>query len=501
VWFLDSVNPMKTETLLRLLVVEEGLETVEEWAGVLDDGVGLQEVEGVRGEEGGDGRAPLMKALDEVIPHLPEYSAVSLKLKALMSFCAETYSDQVNRLAQGWLQREVSSLPFRRWVLRDWLNCSHLTSAEPVEMLQWKHALLVAATNETNAALKRAILKLLNAVDETIEDRFTSAEDADVTPAIEEVSSIETVEALLDFCWLHAEQLASCSLLCAAKLHALAARTQRSAIELADDDEVLVRLRWSLLLKPMLFEPLLQHAMALKSVPSDVTASPLWTSDELAGLVVLVGAASRERMLAAMQTTRDELGGAFTSRVEHIHGASRETKGEEVAEAAVAGYVQALPVERRKQLLAELERDLDEAPPRLFPHVLLFFKLLLDAVLSSATPDDELAAQAIGILVALFDRRGHDSNSCMHALGLLLRLSVAALPIWAAKPSLYLQTAASLSETATLQVKPKVKWAARMALQQLLFECDEQLLRRHQSKLSQVLPQRSQRLVALRLGR
>src|SRR5512145_419328 len=120
---------MKRETLLRLLVVAEGLETVEEWAEVLEDGVEPQQEEPVRDEEQEGGRAPLVKAVDEVVPYLPEYSAVSPKLKALMGYCASAYSDQVNRLVQGWLQRggrQVSSLPFRRWVLRDWLNCSHL---------------------------------------------------------------------------------------------------------------------------------------------------------------------------------------------------------------------------------------------------------------------------------------------------------------------------------------------------------------------------------------
>lgn len=495
--FLET---MRKETLLRLLLLHDGLETAEAWAATLEDrreqDVATDAV--VRHDEQEGGRAPLIAAIELVVPHLPDYSAVSSQLKALMCYSEKVSSAQVNLLVQGWLQ-QAHSVRFRRWVIRDWLKCSHLTSAEPTELLQWRHALMVATTNETVKPLKRTLLGFLNALDETIETRSEGDENSITSAAASQ--SIETVEDLLDFCFLHVEQLASCSLLCAAKLHALAVRTQRSAIKLLEDDEVMVRLRWSLMLKPMLFKPLLQHAVALKAVPGKITASQLWASEALAGLVALVDIASRESILLEMTATRDELERVFTCGAEHIHDSASKPKGPSVLEAAVGKYVQTLSVETKKLLLAELERDLDEAPPHLFPHIFMFFGLNLSATLLSTTPEDQgLLIEAVDILFALFDRRSHDADSCLDVLGLLLQLSLADNPIWLDDSPLYLETIESLSETATLQVEPKLKWAAKMALQELLVECDVHLLARNQATLSQLLPPCTMRLVTIQLG-
>ncbi|ETP00874.1 hypothetical protein F441_21780 [Phytophthora nicotianae CJ01A1] len=484
---------VRKQRLLRLLLSEK-LETVEAWAAILEDGGEYEVTIGaaVDGQEGG-GRAPLIRSINEVVPHLPGYTMVSTSLKALMSYAVEKYPRQVNQLVQEWL-RGGHSVYLRRWIIRDWLKCRSLTSVDSVELLQWRHALFVATINETAKALKWALLGYLNAVDEAIGDQF---EDGKVTTRTPDAAmpSMKSVEELLGFYFLHAEQLASCSLLCAAKLHALAVRDQRSSVKLVEDDEVLVRLRWSLMLKPMLFKPLLQHAIALKTMPGKATASQYWSSEELERLVGLVDITDRMTFLDEMHARRDELECAFKSGVEHIY--SSTSKERSAVEAAVAEYLGSLSDEKRLLLVKELERDLDEAPPHLFPYVFMFFGLVLSATL--LLPDQDLVVEAVSILFALLYRRTHDANSCLDAFSLLLRLQVASNVIWHDN-ALYLQAIESLSEQATLQVEPKLKWVARMALHQLLFECDVQVLQHNTPNLSKLLPRCTMRLVSMRLG-
>ncbi|KAL4167157.1 hypothetical protein KRP22_012644 [Phytophthora ramorum] len=477
--------------LLRLLLLPGGLETAEAWAAALEGGnKGGEDSSVLDGEEEEDSAcAPLIAAMDEVVPYLPDYSAVSSKLKALMAYVD---ASQVDRLVQGWLRRTPAlGGPFRRWILREWLECSHLTSAEPGMLLQWRRALLVAVTNETVKSLKWTLLKRLSAVDEVISEQLEDSEDA----AGGQLQSIETVEELLDFCWVHANQLSTCSLLCAAKLHALAVRTQRNAISLAEDDDVLVRLRWSTLLKPVLFKPLLQHAVALKVFRGSITASQLWMSEDLAALVRLVDLATRETLLMGMRAGRDELENAFAGGAEYVYSSASQAAALSPAEDAVRKYVRALPAEKRKLLLAELERDLDEAPPHMFPHIFMFLGLII-----SSAENQELVGNAVGILYALFVRRSHDVSSCLDVLALQVGLSLSSHPLLQTKTSLYIQTVESLSEMATLHVEPQLKWTARMALQQLLFECDVQLLQAAHSTLSNFLPFDLSHLVTIRLG-
>ncbi|KAG3073987.1 hypothetical protein PI125_g22123 [Phytophthora idaei] len=497
---------MRKETFVRLLLNDDVV-TTEAWAAELEDvgkrgdAIGAVNHSVVDGEEE-ESRAPLIRAINEVVPYLPDYKMVSAKLKALMSYVVGEYLNQVDELVQRWLRGGHHSVHFRRWVIRDWLECSHLTSADPVALLQWRHALFVAAINETVKPLKRTLLEYVNAVDEAIEDEFEGDDDHEETTETPGVvmQSIKTVEELLDFCFLHAEQLASGSLLCAAKLQALAVRAQRSSVKLAGDGEVLVRLRWSLMLKPMLFKPLLQHAIALKTIPGKITASQLWNSKELERLVGLVDITDWMTTLEEMYASRGELERAFTSGVEHIHNSSLKAKERSVVEAAVPEYFGSLSGEKRKSLVVGLERDLDEAPPHLFPYVFMFFGLVLSAMISLPVPEDQdLVVEAVSILFALFDRRSHDVDSCLDVLGLLVRLQVAANFIWHDN-ALYLQTIESLSETATLQVESELKWAARMALQQLLFECDVRLLQHNKLSLSKLLHPRTMRLVSIRLG-
>ncbi|POM72814.1 Hypothetical protein PHPALM_10417 [Phytophthora palmivora] len=357
---------------------------------------------------------------------------------------------------------------------------------------------VVAAIDEvTVKMLKRKLLQLLRAVDERIDARFQDKSMEQTTEApVAALHSIKTVEELLDFCFLHAEQLASCSLLCGAKLHALAVRTQRSAIKLVEDDEVLVRLRWSLVLKPMLFRPLLQHAGALKTIPCTITATQAWMSQELERFVAVVGLTRREMLLDEICESRHELERAFASGTEHIYPkGNRQLVGTDASE-----YIQALSSDKRKLLLAELERDLDETPPHLFTHVFMFFGLVCSVFVSTPTAEDQdLLVQVVSILFTLFERRSHDTDSGLDILNLLLRESIATNSIWLDHPLLYLQVIESMSENATLQVDPKSKWTVRMALHQLLFECDVQLLRSNLHNLSKLLPPRTMRLVSLRI--
>ncbi|UIZ22390.1 hypothetical protein KXD40_005139 [Peronospora effusa] len=435
---------MTKERLVRLLLLHDRLETLEEWDSVFrDDKEKNNVVDAVTNdEEQKRSRCPAMIiAMDEVVPYLPDYSPVSAKLKALMRYSESTYFIQVNRLVQGWLQQFLS---------------------------------LVNETIEAHSKCNKVI---------------TASEPV--------LQSIETVEKLLDFCFLHAEQLASYSLLCAAKMHALAMRTERSTIKLSQEEEVLVRLRWSLMLKPMLFKPLLQHAIAFKTVAESITTGPLWTSTLLSDLVGLVDVTSRERILREIAATRDELERAFTRNAEHIHGDTSKITHLSVHAVRVETYIQSLSDKEKQLLLAELERDLDEAPPHLFPHVFIFLALILRATLSSTARElQSVATEAIVILFALFERRNHDVDSCVDVLSLLLELSLAHNSIWLKNSRLYIQMIELLSEITTLQVDHKLKWITKMALHQLVFECDIQLLLHHQSTLLQLLPPCIRRLVS-----
>ncbi|RQM18705.1 hypothetical protein DD237_000926 [Peronospora effusa] len=480
---------MTKERLVRLLLLHDRLETLEEWDSVFrDDKEKNNVVDAVTNdEEQKRSRCPAMIiAMDEVVPYLPDYSPVSAKLKALMRYSESTYFIQVNRLVQGWLQ-QVHSIRFRTWLLCDWLKCSHLTiSMDPVMLLQWRHVLWIATINETVKSLTRTLLQFLSFVNETIEAH--SKCNKVITASKPVLQSIETVEKLLDFCFLHAEQLASYSLLCAAKMHALAMRTERSTIKLLQEEEVLVRLRWSLMLKPMLFKPLLQHAIAFKIVAESITTGPLWTSTLLSDLVGLVDVTSRERILREIAATRDELKRAFTSNAEHIHGVTSKITHLSVHAVRVETYIQSLSDKEKQLLLAELERDLDEAPPHLFPHVFIFLALILRATLSSTLENYRAWRQK-------------QLSSFSHYLSgepttLLLELSLAHNSIWLKNSRLYIQMIELLSEITTLQVDHKLKWITKVVLHQLVFECDIQLLLHHQSTLLQLLPPCIRRLVS-----
>ncbi|KAI9983193.1 hypothetical protein PInf_007120 [Phytophthora infestans] len=271
--------------------------------------------------------------------------------------------------------------------------------------------------------LKRALVDDLNTVDETIEEQFKDCKVMTET-ADTAIPSMKTVEELLDFCFLHAEQLATCSLLCAAKLHALAVRTQRSPARLAEDDEVLVRLRWSFLLKPVLFKPLLQHAVALKTMSRKIMT---WNSEELGRLVGLVDVTDRVAVLEEMRASRDELERGFRAGVEHIHSSASTSKKQSALETLVAEYLKSLSDEKRKSLMAELERDLDEAPPHLFPSVFLFFGLIFKAMTLFSVPEEQeqdQVVEAVSILCALFDRRSHDPSSYLDVLSLLNKVNL-----------------------------------------------------------------------------
>uniref|UniRef100_A0AAV1UYJ1 Uncharacterized protein n=1 Tax=Peronospora matthiolae TaxID=2874970 RepID=A0AAV1UYJ1_9STRA len=495
---------MSARTLLRFLLLHDRVETVEEWADELEKEKQVHVSTYTDDEqEGCRYRASLIVgAIADVVPHLPNYSAVSTNLTALMRYCEKVYARQLGQLVQGWLQQPHSTV-FRKWLVGDWLQCSHFTAAADMEeLLQWRHALVAATVHEVVKSLKWTLLRTLNAVNETIATQRKDDQEEKVaigTPMAATLQSIETVEELLDFCFLHAEQLASSSLVCAAKLHALAVKTQRSATKLLEDEEVLVRLRWAFLLKPLLFKPLLQHAVALKTISGKTAARQVCTSPVLPGLVNIVDATNRETILLEMRAMRNELDRAFVRGAKHIHSAASKSTCRSTLESAVRDYVQALSNEAKERLLAELERDLDEAPPPLFPHVFLYLSLLVGAMLSEL---QDMTSDVVSILFSLFDRRGHDVTSCLDVLGLLLQLSLADNRMWLNKQNsaLYIETIELLSETATIQVElHKLQWIATMALHHLLFECDVELLQHNRSTLTQVLPPRTMHFVTLRL--
>lgn len=252
-WGFYSGDMVTKAALLRLLLLGEPLDTAEKWKTALEKG----EEEGALQQE--EKMEELRTAVENIVPNLPDYSAVGPQLRALMTICASADS-----MVIGWLQRSDLSRQFRRWVLQDWLTCCPVTLADCEIALQWKHALFVAAVHETERELKRTLLERLAAVDAELETRWPAKDER-----VETATRLDSVEELLDFYFANAERLATCSLLCAAKLHALAVKTKRSAEELAECDDVVVRLRSALELKPMLFKPLLQHAVALKILPPD----------------------------------------------------------------------------------------------------------------------------------------------------------------------------------------------------------------------------------------
>ncbi|CAH0478776.1 unnamed protein product [Peronospora belbahrii] len=489
---------MTNNTLLRLLLVHKGFETAEEWDSILNNDRVMKDIAMenalVDMEEQKKRSLLLITAIDDVVPYLPEYSTVSMKLKALMQYSEKAYSIQVNRLVQGWLQQIQHTSRFRKWILFDWLECSHLMSTDPLMLLQWRHALVVATINETIKSLKRKLLGFLNAVNETMEAQFEG--DTVLTATQQAVQSLETVEKLFDFYFLHAEQLASCSFLCAAKVHALAVRTQRSALKLSQDEEVMVRLRWSLMVKPMLFKPLLQHAVAMKTIADSISSSQLWTSTTLSEFVSMVDMTSREKLLVKMAAARDDLERAFSHNAKHIYSTTSKPRGLSILEATVSRYVEDLSTKKIKLLLAELERDLDEAPPYLFPHIFIFLALILGAILSSSVPKvQHLTIDAISILFTLFQRRPHDVNSVLDVLNLILDLSVADNSIWLNNSRVYLETIESLCEMITIHIDDKLQWTVRMALHQLILECDISLVQSNKSTLLQVLPSHTKRLI------
>ncbi|RLN95926.1 hypothetical protein BBJ28_00014199 [Nothophytophthora sp. Chile5] len=509
------------EALLRLLLLPGPLETTEAWAAALKADSSVESPSATRSEQVEDEAAgreahestTLMAAVDAVVPHLPDYSTLSPKLKALLTHCEQAYPAETDLLVMSWLQRtpKHSSVPFRRWVLCDWLKCSHLKilmrsataeSADCEMLLQWRHALFAAVLNESVQSLKRTLLRLLHEVDATLSLQWDEATDQDdLATASAAIQPITNVEDLLDFYWFHAEQLAPFAMVCAAKLHALALQTLSTAAQLAEDDKVLVRLRWSLTLKPLLFKPLMQHVMALKLFTGKQVATRLHISAELNGLVASVDFATREKILTQMTANRAKLEHAYVSGAEHVHRPPDAAQEDDIEGDAARKYLVQLSVAQMKLLVAELERELDEAPPHLFSQIFLFFSFVMSALHAPVVAkEQELAAVAVDVLFALFDRRSHDESSCLDVLVLLLHQPLTGHHIWEDNAELYLGIAESLSEGMVLQPNRTVKWATRMALQQLLFECVSRVLQANYAPLTAFLHPNLVRLVAIRLG-
>ncbi|RLN58417.1 hypothetical protein BBJ29_009172 [Phytophthora kernoviae] len=69
---------VQKETLLRLLLLNDALETSDAWAAVLH---GIKDGENPKGLEGGDDAVheslTLVEAIDAVVPYLPDYSAMA----------------------------------------------------------------------------------------------------------------------------------------------------------------------------------------------------------------------------------------------------------------------------------------------------------------------------------------------------------------------------------------------------------------------------------------
>jgi len=512
-------------TLLRLLVRRPALETADVWDVVFEKQkemeAGRAAVESASPSASSwasCGGVPLVQ-IGRVVPCLPEYITAGQSLAALMLHCQSRYPTETSAVIRGWIREGTRlSHQFRQWLLCDWLSkCSHLylphgdasDSDGDGERLLWHEALLIAALDESQKPLRRVLLLLLDEVgapSRSSERQGGRDERANAEPGFEADSraaalSMDSVSGLLDFYWLHAAELARFAALCAAKLRRVVVE-RASAGPLADQEEVGARMRWCLLDKPVLFEPLLRHGLALGvfAVRPDSTSSYhcVVPSDDmrlLAGMTI-----QNEGATHRLGETVSRLRSASDAAAVHIRPDSFQHCILPTDTLDRLSKLRSLSPMRRTRLLEEFERDLDEAPAYLFPHILLAFAAFIKTCWSSLDSSD-VDKTAVRLLFDLFERRAGDGRSCLQILAVTLDLRVADFSVWRDTPQLYVDVCEGLYASATFQVSvsTQVQWAAQMALQQLLLECDVSVAEASLAALSAILPYRLLHLARLRL--
>lgn len=497
---------MRRQELLVLLLGAQPLDDAAQWRDTLK----LHESQCTSNSDDTTDQDALMHAIDAVVPHIPVFhDHLSHRIDALFAHCQHVYASAFARLVRTWLQRDDTSRAFRAWLV-EWLSRSRVLTGPERRLAQddasnsdnsssetkskdelvtdtqlWHNALCAALLAEEDTVLKHTLLRLLS--EQEAHDNGSSCADLDAG------LELASVEALLDFYWAHAHELAPFALLCATKLHALV-QQQRMRAQLSDS--VVVRLRWSKLFAPLLFEPLLRHCAALQVFP---TASGAF--DAHAVLQQLVRDAqwtqTQTLQLARLHAIADSLERACVANAVHVVLA-RTSDGWCAVPASKC--IEALSVVEQQRVLHDLERDAALVPAPLLPHVLLVFGAVAHAIAcdrDKAVASDAVVASAMQSLVALVEFQ-LDTRSCYLIAALVLQLRVARFCVWTRIPALFVQVVEALSTLVAVEASGSKRWLVRMLQQHLLFECDVSVLAANLLTLAQFLPAQQRQLLHLR---
>ncbi|KAF1329627.1 hypothetical protein FI667_g5884, partial [Globisporangium splendens] len=466
-------------------------------------------------------QAALLDVVDSVVPYLPEYSVIASQLDALMEYCRIEYPVESDRMLCVWLQRGSRfELPFRCWFL-EWLlhherivalmnGSQDANGAHSVRRRQWQCALYVAALQEEHVALKRKLVQALHEMgpleDEALVNTILRYERSTKSTEPKD-ATVSAVGDLLEFYWAHAHELAPFTLLCAVKLHTLVNESRDTTngnhsrfLRLTDD--ILVRLRWAKLLKPVFFDGLLIHCFALKVFDPHVTMKTFAMHPALQQHVNGMEESKRIASLERLVNLKERLEEAFTVGAVHFHaGDSNELiQSDSGALTKDREFVQ-LPSTQQRLVLLDLEQDLEDAPVSLFSHILLSLSAFVSALMACFQAEsraNDLLLTALKSLFTLLELR-RDQESCFFVAAALFDAQVARLPIWSQVPIAFVEIVEMLVEVVTLEANRARRWIVTIALQQLLFECEAVVLQQCWSTLERILPKRLVHLSRIRL--
>lgn len=483
--------------LLKLLMKKPPLDSTDAWAQALSQ-VEAEHGFGPQSEEFN----LLQDVIQELVPHLPEYKTVRIPLLALLEYCQNQYPVETDSMAQIWLKRSfaVTSMTFRRWLV-EWLY-GNATARTETNQSTWIQALqtAVASTEIKDLEIKLMLLQMLHRLKDTGEDPLErAAQDVAVTQTQE---AITTAEELLDFYWHHANTLATSALLCAAKLSALLDTT---ADHRNLKPTVSVRLRWALMTKPLLFESLLHHATTLKAFRSSTDSiKDLRLSAELQAFMDCVGPLQLIRLQDQYERTIATLRSAYQLGVKHLYQQQDTAPFKLLHDAALQKLLTQWTSQTKERLVADLVKDLALAPRYLVPAVFAPLSVYLRTLVRSEDTEerDHGAQEALVIAMnALFKllKRASDATICYLVLAIVFESKIAQHHVWRRKPSFFASVIQLLSECLALENDRERNWIVAMTLQQLLFECDTDVLRMNHSQISGFVPQKLERLIHVRL--
>lgn len=514
--FHHELEPKMKNQVLKLLLLARPMDTAAHWRNALHE---LQEHvdmlirekhESTITAPAEDATIPasnwVLDAVDAVVPHLPEYSSLASQLGTLLEFCQIEYPLETDQLVRIWLQRgSTTTMAFRTWLL-EWIT----TTKRPFQLedehdagtkrhrQQWQHALYAAVVMEEHVQLKHALVQLLHQLGPMQADPESPLQN-------HQLQQIASVEELVDFYWDNAHELAPFALLCAAKLHALAnSRTapesgsHRGLVQLTDG--VLVRLRWSKLLKSIFFQGLLNHCVALKAFQTGVSVDTFDVHDVLQLQVNQVSWTTRNKLLERLGVVKERFLDAHRANAAHFPVKHQTSGTPWITTSRVHGQAFLSLAENQQQLvLLDLERDLQDAPPHLFPHILFSFgDILCSKLCSELQSSDDVLYAAFKSLFGLFELRT-DSESCFLTAALIVELQLTHHPIWTRVPALFAEIAEALNEALATQADAQKRWLLTMLLQQLLFECEPAVVSQNLPVLASFLPPRLLRFTRIRL--